>query len=350
MGHRTSKYILVTGGAGYIGSHAAVALHQAGYAPVLFDNLSNSSIELVHGVQALCGGDIPFIQGDIRSEQDVTEVFKHFDDQGTPILGLLHFAAHKFVGESVSNPAKYASNNVGGLGTILEVASRFDVRNIVFSSSCTVYGEPNEVPVDESAPFQFAESPYGWTKQASERVLEDHALTHPSHRIALLRYFNPIGAHESALIGELPNGVPNNLIPFLTQTACGLRQELTVFGDDYPTEDGTCIRDYLHVMDLAEAHVRALDWCLYQKDDKPVVRAFNLGTGQGASVLDIVRTFELATGVQVPVRMGPRRAGDVVAIWANPERAERELKWKAHRSLALALTDAWRWQQRLTKT
>ena len=243
----------------------------------------------------------------------------------------------------------YAANNVGGLGVLLEVASAHDVDNIVFSSSCTVYGEPEDMPVAESAPFQRAESPYGWTKQACERVLEDHAAARGAAHVALLRYFNPIGAHPSANIGELPLGVPNNLIPFLTQAVSGIRKALTVFGGDYDTPDGTCIRDYLHVMDLAEAHVAALQWCLDQPDDRSVIRPFNLGTGQGASVLEVIQGFERATGQKVPYTMGDRREGDVVAIWADPSRAADELGWRTTRSLETSLADAWRWQEKLNQ-
>lgn len=278
MSQATKTHVLVTGGAGYIGSHAAVALHEVGYAPVLLDNLHNSEMQAIEGIRELCGFEVPFHAIDVRDASALESLFRDFAKAGTPIQGILHFAAHKAVGESVAHPAMYASNNVGGLGTLLQAAGAHDVRNVVFSSSCTVYGEPEQVPVDESTPFQEAESPYGWTKQASERILRDHAATHNAHRVALLRYFNPIGAHPSALLGELPLGVPNNLIPFLTQAVAGIRGALTVFGGDYPTPDGTCIRDYLHVMDLAEAHVAALRWCFDQTSPAPVVRAFNLGT------------------------------------------------------------------------
>lgn len=349
MSTSSRPHVLVTGGAGYIGSHTAVALHEGGFAPVLMDNLHNSDLQAVDGVRELCGEPVPFHQLDVRDGEGLAALFDSLEHAGTPLQGILHFAAHKAVGESVAKPAMYASNNVGGLGTLLEVADAHNVRNLVFSSSCTVYGEPEHVPVDESAPFQPAESPYGWTKQASERVLTDHAATHPEHRIALLRYFNPIGAHPSAAIGELPLGVPNNLVPFLTQSVAGIRGALTVFGDDYPTADGTCIRDYLHVMDLAEAHVAALKWCLVQTSNEAVVRPFNLGTGAGASVLEVIQAFERATGERVPYAMGERRAGDVVAIWANPTRAKEELGWETKRSLETALADAWRWQQALKK-
>ena len=342
--------VLVTGGAGYIGSHSAVALHEAGFMPALLDNLSNANMSAVDGVRELCSDpNLPFHEVDVRDAEGLRRVFEHHANLGQPIAGILHFAAHKAVGESVQQPARYAANNVGGLGTLLDVADSFNIRNVVFSSSCTVYGEPESVPVDESTPFQPAESPYGWTKQACERVLTDHAANNPEHRIALLRYFNPIGAHPSARIGEWPLGVPNNLVPFLTQTVAGMRESLTVFGGDYPTPDGTCIRDYLHVMDLAEAHVAALQWCMNHPSKDHVVRAFNLGTGQGASVLDVIRGFERATGLVVAHHIGARREGDVVAIWANADRAKSELNWEASRSLETCLADAWRWQERLKK-
>lgn len=336
--------VLVTGGAGYIGSHTAVALHEAGFMPVLVDNLHNSKASAVDGVRAIVGDDISFEAVDICDKAALEALFGRHD-----FVGVLHFAAHKAVGESMAKPAMYAANNVGGLGVLLEVASAHDVDNIVFSSSCTVYGEPEDMPVAESAPFQRAESPYGWTKQACERVLEDHAAARGAAHVALLRYFNPIGAHPSAEIGELPLGVPNNLIPFLTQAVSGIRKALTVFGGDYDTPDGTCIRDYLHVMDLAEAHVAALQWCLDQPDDGSVIRPFNLGTGKGASVLEIIQGFERATGQKVPYTMGERREGDVVAIWADPSRAADELGWRTTRSLDTSLADAWRWQEKLNQ-
>ena len=336
--------VLVTGGAGYIGSHTAVALHEAGFMPVLVDNLHNSKASAVDGVRAIVGDNIPFEAVDICDKAALEALFGRHD-----FVGVLHFAAHKAVGESMAKPAMYAANNVGGLGVLLEVASAHDVDNIVFSSSCTVYGEPEDMPVAESAPFQRAESPYGWTKQACERVLEDHAAARSAAHVALLRYFNPIGAHPSANIGELPLGVPNNLIPFLTQAVSGIRKALTVFGGDYDTPDGTCIRDYLHVMDLAEAHVAALQWCLDQPDDHSVIRPFNLGTGKGASVLEVIQGFERATGQRVPYTMGDRREGDVVAIWADPSRAADELGWRTTRSLETSLADAWRWQEKLNQ-
>ena len=344
MADSSRPKVLVTGGAGYIGSHTAVALHEAGFMPVLVDNLHNSKASAVDGVRSIVGDNVPFENLDIRNAPELNALFEKHD-----FVGVLHFAAHKAVGESMVKPAMYAANNVGGLGVLLEVASAHDVDNIVFSSSCTVYGEPEDMPVAESAPFQRAESPYGWTKQACERILEDHAAALRAAHVALLRYFNPIGAHPSAHIGELPLGVPNNLIPFLTQSVSGIRKALTVFGGDYDTPDGTCIRDYLHVMDLAEAHVAALQWCLDQPDDRSAIRPFNLGTGQGASVLEVIQSFERATGQKVPYNMGDRREGDVVAIWADPSRAADELGWRTTRSLETSLADAWRWQEKLNQ-
>ena len=344
MADSSRPKVLVTGGAGYIGSHTAVALHEAGFMPVLVDNLHNSKASAVDGIRAIVGDDIPFEAVDICDKAALEALFGRHD-----FVGVLHFAAHKAVGESMAKPAMYAANNVGGLSVLLEVASAHDLDNIVFSSSCTVYGEPEDMPVAESAPFQRAESPYGWTKQACERVLEDHAAARGAAHVALLRYFNPIGAHPSANIGELPLGVPNNLIPFLTQAVSGIRKALTVFGGDYDTPDGTCIRDYLHVMDLAEAHVAALQWCINQPDDQSVIRPFNLGTGKGASVLEVIQGFERATGQKVPYTMGDRREGDVVAIWADPTRAADELGWRTTRSLETSLADAWRWQEKLNQ-
>ena len=344
MANSSRPRVLVTGGAGYIGSHTAVALHEAGFMPVLVDNLHNSKASAVDGVRSIVGDNVPFENLDIRNAPELNALFEKHD-----FVGILHFAAHKAVGESMAKPAMYAANNVGGLGVLLEVASAHDVDNIVFSSSCTVYGEPEDMPVAESAPFQRAESPYGWTKQACERILEDHAAALRAAHVALLRYFNPIGAHPSAHIGELPLGVPNNLIPFLTQSVSDIRKALTVFGGDYDTPDGTCIRDYLHVMDLAEAHVAALQWCLDQPDDRSAIRPFNLGTGQGASVLEVIQSFERATGQKVPYNIGDRREGDVVAIWADPSRAADELGWRTTRSLETSLADAWRWQEKLNQ-
>ena len=328
--------VLVTGGAGYIGSHTCVALIEAGYDVLVVDNLCNSEVSMVEAVSDLTGTSIGFYEVDICNEKALNDVFKEQISQGSPIEYVVHFAALKSVGDSVEKPDLYHSNNVGGTEVLIHVMKLHGVDKLVFSSSCTVYGQPEEMPVDETAPFLPAESPYGETKQNCEKLISESGLT-----ASLLRYFNPIGAHPSAKIGELPIGVPNNLIPFLCQSVAGLRPELTVFGDDYPTPDGSCVRDYLHVCDLAEAHVAALE------NHTNDVRAYNLGTGKGASVLDVITFFENATGEKVPFTIGERREGDIVEIWADPSRAQEELRWTAKRSIEEALSDSWRWQQNL---
>lgn len=336
--------VLVTGGAGYIGSHTCVSLIESGYNVVVCDNLSNSERTMVEAVVELTGEPLNFYEVDICDLENLDAVFKSQAEIGDAIDSVIHFAALKSVGESVEKPDLYQKNNVGGTEVLLEVMKANGVEKIVFSSSCTVYGQPEVMPVDEGAPFLPAESPYGKTKQDCEKLISESGV-----KAALLRYFNPVGAHPSAMIGELPKGVPNNLIPFLTQTVAGHRNELVVFGDDYPTDDGSCVRDYLHVMDLAEAHVAALNTMKesMKASMKEDVRAFNLGTGRGTSVLEVIEEFETATGKKVPHRIGPRRDGDIVAIWADPSRAENELKWKASRTIGEALSDAWRWQMKL---
>ena len=328
--------VLVTGGAGYIGSHTCVALAEAGHDVIIVDNLCNSDIFMIEGVAKLIGKSIGFYEIDICDEKALDAVFVEQKVSGSAIESVIHFAALKSVGESIQKPDLYHSNNVGGTETLLGVMQNHGVDSLVFSSSCTVYGQPEVLPVDEQAPLLPAESPYGQTKQDCERLINDAGINS-----TILRYFNPIGAHPSGTIGELPIGIPNNLIPFLCQTVAGLRNELIVFGDDYPTNDGSCIRDYLHVCDLADAHVAALE-----KMPKGL-RAFNLGTGSGTSVLEIISEFEKATGEIVPYKIGERREGDIVAIWANPSRALEELGWSAKRELGESLADSWRWQQSL---
>lgn len=342
------QVVLVTGGAGYIGSHTVVALKEAGYSPWIVDNHSNSDPSALRGIETILQQSVQSVVADCGDEKALAAVFQQRMDEGHKFAGVIHFAAFKAVGESVAEPLKYYENNIGSTATLLKVMGEFGVSNLVFSSSCTVYGEPDRIPVDETAPIKPAESPYGYTKQVCERMIADAVHAMPDMRATLLRYFNPIGAHPSAAIGELPIGRPNNLIPYLTQATAGLREPLTVYGDDYPTPDGTCIRDYIHVVDLAEAHVSAMDWLL-KKSQGGVCEPFNLGTGTGSSVKEVIETFEKVNGVSVPHHMGPRRAGDVVAIYAEANKAAEVLGWRAKRDLGEALKDAWNWQKALAE-
>jgi UDP-glucose 4-epimerase len=339
---KTAKKILVTGGAGYIGAHTVVELLAAGYEPVIIDNLSASDTTLIEGIREITGIMPNFHRGDCRDKAFLNFIFK---TQG-PIQCVMHFAAFKSVGESVQKPLEYHQNNVGSLLTILEAMRDNQVTDFVFSSSCTVYGQPDKIPVDETAPFRRAESPYGATKQICERILEDVYTT--GFRILSLRYFNPIGAHPSARMGELPIGTPNNLVPYITQTAAGLRKKLTVFGNDYNTPDGSCIRDFIHVVDLAQVHVKTLQYLLRDKGGK-LYDAFNVGTGRGVSVLELVNTFIRATGVKLPFVIGPRRPGDVEKVYADPTRVNQVLNWKAQFSMEDALKHAWAWEQHISK-
>ena len=336
--------ILVTGGTGYIGSHTVVELMQQGYDVTIVDNLSNSSVDVLDGISAIVGRRPEFANIDCNDYVSMEAVFKQYPD----IVGVIHFAASKAVGESVEKPLMYYRNNLGSLITLLEVMRRYHVYTIVFSSSCTVYGQPDKdhLPVDETAPIQKALSPYGNTKQINEDIIYDEAHADSSLHATILRYFNPIGAHPSALIGELPNGVPNNLLPFVTQTAAGLRAELKVFGDDYNTPDGSCIRDYIYVVDLAKAHVKAVERMLAGTPTEQV-EVFNLGTGRGLSVLEIVRDFVEATGVNVPYQIVGRREGDIEKVWANPKKANEVLGWKADTPVKDVLVSAWNWEKHL---
>lgn len=336
--------ILVTGGTGYIGSHTTVELMQQGYDVTIVDNLSNSSIDVLDGITAIVGKKPDFANIDCGNFMDLDHVFKQFPD----IVGVIHFAASKAVGESVEKPLLYYRNNLGSLVTLLEVMRLHEVKNIVFSSSCTVYGQPDadHLPVDETAPIQKALSPYGNTKQINEEIINDEAHADKTLCATILRYFNPIGAHPSALIGELPNGVPQNLLPFITQTAIGMRPELKVFGDDYNTPDGSCIRDYIYVVDLAKAHVKAIDRMLNVRDRKRV-EVFNLGTGTGLSVLTLIREFEAATGVKLPYTIVGRREGDIEQVWADPKKANEVLGWKAETPIRDVLASAWKWEQHI---
>lgn len=336
---QSSPKILVTGGAGFIGSHTVVALHEAGYTPIIVDNFVNSQAKVLEGIQSIIQAPVKCYEVDCCSVEKLRVIFEQ-----EKVEGVIHFAAYKAVGESVAEPLKYYQNNLQSLLSILLVMKQFEVNNLVFSSSCTVYGEPTTLPVAEDAPVQVAASPYGNTKQICEEMIHDQAKAEVGLKALALRYFNPIGAHPSAKIGELPLGKPNNLIPFITQTAAGLRPELTVFGDDYPTPDGTCIRDYIHVQDLAEAHVKALHF-LQKQQAQNLFDFVNIGTGKGHSVLELIQTFEQSTNTPLNYRIGARREGDVVAVYANPDKSRKLLDWEAKRGLAESLQDAWRWQQ-----
>jgi len=333
----TRDRILVTGGAGYIGAHTSLSLSEQGFEPVILDNLSRSDTTLLKGLEKLMHRPPLFIKGDCTDRDVLRSVFR---DHG-PITGVMHFAALKSVGESVAMPLIYYHNNLQSLTSLLDVMKEYGVRDLIFSSSCTVYGQPEVVPVPESAPFRKAESPYGATKQMCERILEDTFTT--GFRIISLRYFNPIGAHPSSVLGEVPIGVPNNLVPYLTQTAIGKRKELVVFGNDYNTPDGSCVRDYIHVMDLAEAHVSAMGYL--RKTGGNFFEAFNLGTGIGVSVLELVNHFMSVSGVALNYRVGPRRPGDVEKTFADPTKANKVMGWRASRSIDQALTDAWNWEK-----
>ena len=336
--------ILVTGGTGYIGSHTTVELMQQGYDVVVIDNLSNSNADVLDGVAAIVGTRPAFEQVDCNDAQALAQVFKKYPD----IQGVIHFAASKAVGESVEQPLMYYRNNLMSLVTLLEQMKEHNVHNIVFSSSCTVYGQPTDehLPVDETAPIQVALSPYGNTKQINEEIIRDEAHANEQLHATILRYFNPIGAHPSAMIGELPNGVPQNLLPFVTQTAIGLRPELKVFGDDYNTPDGSCIRDYIYVVDLAKAHVKAVERMLNRQATEQV-EVFNLGTGRGLSVLEILNTFMQVTGANVPYQIVGRREGDIEQVWAKPDKANNVLGWKADTPIEDVLLSAWRWEQKI---
>jgi len=332
----------VTGGAGFIGSHTVVSLVEAGFEPVIVDNFSNSQQSALDGLRAILNRDVTCYSVDCNDRAAMTEIFEKEE-----LRGVIHFAAYKAVGESVQQPLKYYRNNLDSLLLLLELMPAYGVQNLVFSSSCTVYGQPEQLPVTEETPRLPAQSPYGNTKAISEDIIRDTVNARVPIRALALRYFNPVGAHPSAQIGELPLGVPANLVPFITQTAAGIRQSLTVYGSDYNTPDGTCIRDYIHVMDLAEAHVQALKK-LNEAEIEASYDVINIGTGRGETVLTIINTFEQETGVKLNYTMGPRRAGDVEQVYADVTKASRELGWTARRTLAESLRDAWRWQEKLS--
>ncbi len=331
------KNILITGGLGYIGSHTVVELIENGFQPVIIDNLGNTNKDVLARIEKITGQTTPFYEEDVRNTAALSQIISQHQ-----IDGVIHFAAYKAVGESVLEPLKYYDNNIGGLISLVKAMKDNGVKNIVFSSSCTVYGEPEISPVTENSPVQKANSPYGNTKQVGEEILFDCKFLNT----VALRYFNPIGAHPSALIGELPLGVPNNLVPFITQTAIGLRPQLTVFGSDYNTKDGTCIRDYIHVVDLAKAHVRALDYIEGHSDNQFDV--FNIGTGNGFTVLEIIEAFEKTNDVKLNYLIGNRRPGDVEKVWADTSKAREVLLWEPQLTLEDMVRTSWNWQKSLS--
>jgi len=338
------RKILVTGGTGYIGSHTVVELQAQGYDVIIVDNLSNSRIEVIDNIEAVSGIKPAFEQFDLANRENTLDFFKRHSD----ILAVIHFAAFKAVGESVDKPLMYYRNNIFSLVNILDGMIENGIENFVFSSSCTVYGQPDILPVTEKAPIKPAMSPYGRTKQISEEIIGDSVFANDKLKSIALRYFNPIGAHESSKIGELPLGVPNNLVPFITQTAIGIREQLKVFGDDYPTSDGTPIRDYIHVVDLAKAHVVAVDRMLQHKMKKEF-EFFNLGTGNGYSVLEVINSFEKVTGEKLNYKIVDRRPGDITEVWADTAFANKELGWKAEKGIDEMTLSAWNWELSLKK-
>ncbi len=347
MSSNKQKTVLVAGGAGYIGTHTTVELIEAGYEVVIADNLSNADLSAVRGVEQIVGRSVPFVEVDCCDTEALrSRVFERY-----AFDSVIHFAAYKAVGESVAEPLKYFRNNLDSLLSVLSLMQEFDVHNLVFSSSATVYGQPEQLPATELTPRQRANSPYGLTKQMSEDIIQDTVAAIPFLRAIALRYFNPIGAHPSALIGELPKGVPNNLVPFITQTAAGVRKELAVFGDDYDTPDGSCLRDYIDVVDLARAHVVAVGRMVAataeKREDRERYEIFNIGTGTPVSVLELVHRFEEVNGVSVPHRLAERRPGDVEKIWAATDKANNELGWRAERNLGDTLRAAWAWEKRV---
>lgn len=333
-----SKYVLVTGGAGYIGSHTVVALVENGYTPIILDDFRNANRIVLEGLTKILGFLPEIIEVDVCDDKALRAIFQKYSFEG-----IIHFAAYKAVGESVQNPLKYYQNNLSGLINILDKMLEFGIKNLVFSSSCTVYGEPKKIKeVSEDSPKNLPSSPYGYTKWIGEQIMEDTFLAHPELCLINLRYFNPVGAHKSSFIGEFPLGKPSNLLPFVTQTAAGKQDILTVFGNDYPTRDGTCIRDYIHVMDLAEAHVKAL--AFLEDHKKGCLEAVNIGTGKGTSVLEIISCFEEVSKCKLNWSFGPKREGDVVEIFANCDKASNLLGWKSKLSINDAVIDAWKWE------
>ncbi len=339
-----NSQIVVTGGLGFIGSHTVVALQEEGFEVIIIDNLSNSSLDVLAGITRITQKTPIFEKIDLRDKDLVKDFFEKYPD----IKGVVHFAASKAVGESVENPLLYYENNLSSLIYLLKELSKKNEASFIFSSSCTVYGQADSLPITEEAPIKEAVSPYGNTKQIGEEIIRDTTKVHANLKAISLRYFNPIGAHPSGEIGELPIGTPQNLVPFITQTAIGKREKLSVFGDDYPTKDGTCIRDYIHVMDLARAHVTALKRLL-KNDSEANYEVFNLGTGKGNTVLEVIKSFERSTGKELPYKIVGRREGDIVAAYADTQKANEVLKWQAQKELDEALESAWKWEKRLSE-
>ncbi|QNM90782.1 UDP-glucose 4-epimerase GalE [Aliarcobacter cryaerophilus] len=335
--------ILITGGAGYIATHTLVELKKANFDFVVYDNFSNSSKEALKRVKKITGAKIKFVKGDIRDKKALRKVFKTYS-----IDSVIHFAGLKAVGESVAKPLKYYDNNVVGTIKLLEVMREFDCKKIVFSSSATVYGNPKSCPIDESFDVGATTNPYGTSKYMIERILEDLYISDNSFKIAILRYFNPVGAHESGLIGENPNGIPNNLMPYISQVAVGKLKELSVFGSDYETKDGTGVRDYIHVVDLANAHVKAIEYLGNETSASSVLKV-NIGTGTGYSVLDMIKAFEKASGQKIPYKLVPRRAGDIATCYSNPQKAKEILGWEAKHNLEDMCKSSWNWQNKNPK-
>ena len=334
------KKILVTGGLGYIGSHTVVELQSAGYDVVVIDNLENSSLDVKDRITKISSRPIELVVGDVNDDQTMNRLFQKHN-----FYGVIHFAAYKAVGESVDNPIKYYQNNIAGLICLLGAMNKHGVQNLIFSSSCTVYGEAEDLPVTEDTPIKSAESPYGTTKIIGEQIIQDYA-KHKNLKTVLLRYFNPVGAHPSAQIGELPNGVPSNLVPYITQTAAGIREQLVIHGNDYNTSDGTCIRDYIHVVDLAKAHVKAMTFA----DKMPnSVDVFNVGTGHGSTVLEVVQAFEKQSNVSLNYTIGPRRDGDVEQIFADTQKINIVLQWEAEYDINDMMYHAWMWQKSIAE-
>lgn len=335
-----NKYVLVTGGAGYIGSHTVVELIESGFTPIVLDDFRNSESFVISNASRITSQEIEVVQAACQATETLDALFQKYQ-----FAGVIHFAADKAVGESVQNPLKYYDNNINGLLSILKMMEKYNTKNLIFSSSCSVYGNPEKVgePIVETIERLAPESPYGNTKLICEQIIRHWITSNPTSNAVLLRYFNPIGAHPSALIGELPQGIPNNLLPYITQTAVGIRPALTVFGSDYQTPDGTCIRDYIHVCDLAQAHVKALNWS--ENQSLGTMEVFNVGTGKGTSVLEMISTFEKVSGISLHWEFGPRRDGDVQEIFAEPTKIQQKLGWKAQFTIEDAIRDAWRWEQ-----